>query len=320
MPLVSTAFARMAMLATGILLVLAVVGRMISYGAAADPVEPIAAAPVPPEAHHLLVDAAWLDARLGTADAPVVIDVSDRKQYDLERIPGAVHLWWQDTMNINGTGYGEAIGLGSPHPTVPDIPASQDDTIVVYDNMQSKYASRLVWHMRASGFANAVVLDGGLAAWKGAGHAVSTEPATGEAPAATPVDHWEADTEAGVDDLQAWLDDPALAIVDSRSAAERQDTVNDTIRLGQIPGSIHVPPSTVMRENGTFKTPEELRTQFEGLGLTMDQTVVVYGRFGVESGQVWLALRLAGFEDVRMLDDGWIAWGYDEARPIEPLP
>jgi thiosulfate/3-mercaptopyruvate sulfurtransferase len=309
----------MAALATGILLIVAVIGRMISYGAALDPVEPVDAAPVPAEAHHVLVDAAWLSARMDGSDAPVIIDVSERKRYDMEHIPGAIHLSWQDTMNINGAGYGEAIGLGSPHPSVPEIPAAQDDLIVVYDNDRSLYASRIAWHLRASGYSRAVVLDGGLAAWKGAGHAVTSEIPDAPTLAATPADHWEPDAEVTVDQVQTWLDDPNLAIVDSRTPEQRQDTVNDTVRLGTIPGSIHVPATSVLQPTGTFKSPEQLVAQFTNLGLSPEQTVVVYGRFGVESGQVWLALTLAGFEDVRVLDDGWIAWGHDEARPIEPV-
>ena len=312
-------YTRMIAITIGILLVFGVVGSMVRYGAQAEPIEPVQVTPVASEGQDLLVDVAWLQEQMQGDSPPVILDVSDPGQYDLEHIPGAVHFWWQDTMNLNGAGYGEAVGLGNNAWWIPDIGATQDQVIVVYDNDASKYASRVVWQLRTSGFDHAKVLDGGLAAWKGAGYEVSSDPAElAEVP--EPEDIWHADNEVPVDQVQEWMDDPNLVIIDTRTAEEQQDTINDTVRLGQIPGSVWIPPSMVMRVDGTFKPVEELLPIFEQRDVLPEHTVVIYGRFGVETGQLWLALRLAGYEDVRVLDDGWIAWAHHEqSRPIEPI-
>ncbi len=312
-------YARMIAVAILFLGVFGLASLLLQRTNADNEVEPVQATPVADASTDLLVDVDWLAQRLDDGTAPpVIIDVGEADQYAREHIPGAVHLWWQDTMNLNGAGYGEAFGLASNASYRPEIGESQDQTIVVYDNSGSKWASRLVWQLRTSGYANAVVLDGGLAAWKGAGNPTTSSPATPSA-VASPVDTWVQDNEITTDQLAAWLDDPNVVVIDTRSDDQKRDTVNDTIRTGQIPGALSLLASAVIRDDGTFASPSELQEILAPLGLERENTVVVYGRFGVETGQVWLALRLAGYEDVRVYDDGWIGWGYDEGLPIEPI-
>lgn len=308
---------RMVGVALVFLVVFAAAGIALQLDNRADAITPVAPHTVDSSGQDVLVDAGWLSERLESESPPVVLDVSDSRQYAREHIPGAVHLWWQDTMNLNGAGYGEAFSLSAPSPYRPDIGATQDDTVVVYDNMSSKYASRVVWQLRTSGYANAKVLDGGLAAWKGAGHQVSDKP---NEPAVTPapMETWLADNEITTDELAARYNDQGLVLLDTRNDEQRRDTVNDTIRAGQIPGSRSLPASSVMRDDGAFRSSQELIDLFSQAGVSPDKTIVVYGRFGVETGQVWLALRLAGYDNVRVYDDGWVAWGYDQALPIEP--
>lgn len=312
-------YARMIVIAIVFLGVFGVVSVLIQRTNATEVIGSIQATPVASSRTDLLVDAEWLAERLGSDGVhPVIIDVGEADHYAVEHIPGAIHLWWHDTMNLNGAGYGEAFGLGSDAPYRPEIGAAQDETVVVYDNSGSKHASRLVWQLRTSGYSNAVVLDGGIAAWNGAGHPTSSIPAT-PANVASPTDIWIAENEITTGQLADWIDDPNLVVVDSRSDAEKRDTVNDTIRIGQIPGSLSLPASAVIRDDGTFASPSELPQILAPLSLKQENTIVVYDRFGTETGQVWLALRLAGYQDVRVYDDGWIAWGYDEGLPIEPI-
>lgn len=310
---------RMTGIALILLLILGSIGIALQRTGRAEAVAPIEPSAISTTDQDVLVDTAWLTDRLSRdEDAPTVIDVSDQKQYALEHIPGAIHLWWQDTMNLNGAGYGEAFSLSAPLPYSPDLGASQDDTIVVYDNMSSKYASRVVWQLRTSGYQHAVVLDGGLAAWKGAGNDVSGTPVDPKS-VDDPEEIWLANNEITTPDLANRLDAPNLVLIDTRNNTQKADTINDTIRLGQIPGSIALPAESVMREGGTFLSLDKLRKVFSSRDVVVDDEIVVYGRFGAETGQVWLALQLAGYHNVKIYDDGWLAWGFDTSLPVEPV-
>lgn len=280
------------------------------------PVAGIAATPFVTGDPDLLVDTAWLADNLDTID--LVIDLSDRDVYDLGHIPGAVHVWYEDTMPINAANYGEGGSLTDPASGSLTLEYPPDSRIVVYDTNDSERAARFLWLLRTSGFENSWVLDGGLAAWRGADNPVSAEPAE-LASVQEPAPAWAGENEIGTDELAARLDHPALTIIDIRTPEQQRDTINETIRTGQIPGSWHIPSTEVMREDGTFRSPDELQALFAPLGIGPGSEVVVYGRFGTETGQMWLALRLAGVENVRVYDDGWINWGWNVDLPIEPL-
>ena len=134
-----------------------------------------------------------------------------------------------------------------------------------------------------------------------------------------PQEVWIAGNEITTSELSDELDAPNLVIIDTRSDSQKRDTVNDTIRTGQIPGAISLSADSVTREDGTFKSADELTTQFASLGLSTDEDIIVYARFGNQSGQVWLALRVAGYEHVRVYDDAWFAWASDTNLPTEPV-
>jgi thiosulfate/3-mercaptopyruvate sulfurtransferase len=281
-----------------------------------EPVEGIAVTSAIADSPDLLVDPAWLSANADSID--LIIDLSDRDRYELEHIPGAVHIWYKDAIPISAANYGEGGSLSDPASGSLTLDYPAESHIVVYDNNESERASRFLWLLRTSGFESSWVLDGGLAGWKGAGLPVSTESASlehGQDSVAT----WHAENEIVTDELLQRLEEPGLVVIDSRTPGQQKDTVNETIRTGKIPGSWSIPTTDVMRSDGTFRSQDELQELFAPLGIDASSEVVVYGRFGTETGQMWLALRLAGFDNVRVYDDGWIGWGWNTALPIEPL-
>ncbi len=105
----------------------------------------------------LLVDPAWLQQELAALDARVrILDSSPLRTYQDAHIPGAVHAWWQDTMDQNKEVYGSVIRPGGEQPdgTFDQSPRTQilkdlgidDQTFVVaYDNDKGRWAAHLVW-------------------------------------------------------------------------------------------------------------------------------------------------------------------------------
>lgn len=307
-----------AMIAIGLLFVLGfgAVAVFIDRETEPGPVAPVAATPFLEGEPDLLVDAPWLAGNLGTID--LVIDLSDEEVYAQGHIPGAVHVWWEDAIPWHAANYGEGGKLGDPAEDSLTLAYPLDTRIVVYDNNASERAAWFLWLLRTNGFGNSWLLDGGYGAWIGAGNPSSNDPASLET-VADPTPTWIAANEIETGELAGRLDDPALTIIDARTPEQQMDTVNETIRVGQIPGSWSVPAPSVMRDDGTFRSPGELRRIFAPLGLDPDSEIAIYGRFGTETGRLWLALHLAGYHNLRVLDDGWVHWGWDTSLPIEPL-
>lgn len=322
----------LASLLSGLLLVALALGVGWLFQAASVPlpVEPITPASdtsfpangSPP----LLVDAAGL-ADLAAADTELVIlDLSDPRRYDAEHVPGAVHGWWQDTMSPFADVYGRRIQQSGGPLGVDALFESwgigPDSTVVAYDDDANRYAARVVWLLRAFGHPRATVLDGGLAAWKGAGQRVSDEPAT--ATTTSPLDAQpREELTISTTELQERYADPALTIIDVRSPSEAADDLNGTIRVGMIPGAIRLPWNDTVRDaSGALRPPSELTARLQAAGISTDpnREIVLYGRFGVETGQTWLVLSLLGYGNIRIYDEGWASWAAIERLPIDPLP
>ena len=73
-----------------------------------------------------------------------------------------------------------------------------------------------------------------------------------------------------------------------------------------------------MRDDGTFKSPDELRELYGAKGVTPDKEVVGYCRIGERSAHTWFVLReLLGYHNVRNYDGSWTEWGNLVDVPIE---
>lgn len=276
----------------------------------------------------LLVDASWLQAQQGSENARLVIlDASDLITYRAGHIPGAVHAWWQDTMNPNELFYGGVLKPeeNDPDPQllrryfIEDLGVTPESQVVIYDNAQNRWAARLVWTLRFLGYPNAAVLDGGLAAWRGIGGELQSgenEAAAVSQPSISPQKGYYVYT----DELLQMLNEPELVLLDVRTEAERTDDIDQTIEPGSIPNSIVVPwTATLADSSGRLLPPEQLRALFEQAGVTPDRTVVIYARFGVETAHTWLALKLLGYPTVLIYDGGWVDWAKIQLTPKQSL-
>ena len=90
-------------------------------------------------------------------------------------------------------------------------------------------------------------------------------------------------------------------------------------RGGHIPGAFSVPWSKALKDDGTFRSAEELRDLYTEKGvLAGDRPVIAYCRIGERSAQTWFVLReLLGNDDVKNYDGSWTEWGNLVGAPIE---
>src|SRR4029077_11302908 len=110
---------------------------------------------------------------------------------------------------------------------------------------------------------------------------------------------------------------PGTSMVDVRSPAEFSGEViappgmtETAQRAGHIPGAVSAPWAQTVREDGTFKSAEELRAHYEGKGVTADQDVIAYCRIGERSSHTWFVLHeLLGYDRVRNYDGSWAEGG-----------
>ena len=89
-------------------------------------------------------------------------------------------------------------------------------------------------------------------------------------------------------------------------------------RAGHIPGAASVPWAQAVKEDGTFKTADELRELYTGKGVIDGHPIIAYCRIGERSAHTWFVLHeLLGEDDVKNYDGSWTEWGNMVAVPIE---
>lgn len=188
----------------------------------------------------------------------------------------------------------------------------RSDRIVVYDDANgSNAAARAWWMLRSSGYANSVVMDGGLSAAQAAGWIVECGegPAdvSGRGDAAVRPWQWPMASARTVDrvrHLATWR------VVDVRSPERwRGETETRDPVAGRIPGSLNIPWTLNLRTDGTFRSSEELRAFYrEQLGDVEPHRVIVHCGSGVTACHTLLALEVAEMHGAALYVGSWSEW------------
>ncbi|XKK40539.1 sulfurtransferase [Nocardiopsis sp. ARC36] len=250
-------------------------------------------------------------------EGPYTVE-SGRPGFEAEHIPGA--LFADLTTDFADT--------GAPAPwTVPPsekfavsagaLGIGPGRTVVVYDRSTGFWATRLWWQLRLEGFDGAVVLDGGLRAWKAAGLPVTDEPTPTPVPMAFQAER-RPELLRSTEEVAAALDDRRTVLVNVLDPETYRGDKHTYARDGHIPGSVNLPVGEVLDpETGRLRPVEELRALFDGAGL-LDPgvTPVTYCGGGIAATGVAHALALVGREDVAVYDGSMTAWAADPSLPL----
>jgi thiosulfate/3-mercaptopyruvate sulfurtransferase len=88
---------------------------------------------------------------------------------------------------------------------------------------------------------------------------------------------------------------------------------------GHIPGSANITWAKAARDDGTFKSADELIELYKNEGITSDlPEVIAYCRIGERSSHSWFVLReLLGFENVKNYDGSGTEYGSLVGVPVE---
>jgi thiosulfate/3-mercaptopyruvate sulfurtransferase len=264
-----------------------------------------------------LVSAEWLRDHLGDSDLRVIdfrwylVGRNGRDEYLRGHIPGAVFVALDD---VTGEGSGR-----HPLPTPGQFEAAMRAAgvnnrtrVVVYDDAGGSVAARLWFLLRWFGHEGQAVLDGGLKAW---GEPVETEVivAPGDFSARMP-------DRSRILDFEDVRGLNGVPLLDTRAGERyRGETEPVDPKAGHIPGARSAPWAGNLREDGRFKSRQELQERFRELGVEAGQGVVAYCGSGVNACHNLLALELAGIDDARLYAGSWSDWSHRDA-PVATGP
>jgi thiosulfate/3-mercaptopyruvate sulfurtransferase len=271
----------------------------------------------------VLVETDWVAEHLKDPNLRIVESDEDVLLYEVGHIPGAVKIDWHvDLQNpvvrdyINKRGF-EAL--------MSSRGISNDSTVLFYGDKSNWWATYALWVFKLFGHEKCLVMNGGRQKWIAENRPLSKE--TPENPRTNYVAKERDDKQ-----IRAFRDQvmrhvsAGNPLVDVRSPQEFSGELlhmpgypqEGALRGGHIPGARNIPWSKAVREDGTFKSPEELKELYEPLGITSDKDVIAYCRIGERSSHTWFVLQyLLGYSKVRNYDGSWTEWGNLVGAPIE---
>jgi thiosulfate/3-mercaptopyruvate sulfurtransferase len=286
-------------------------------------------------ANDVLVSADWVEAHLDEfqSDDPAyrLVEVNSPEspeedfpsRYDDGHIPGAVGFQWDE--DLSDETERDILEKADFESTVGAAGINEDTTVVFYGNgwIPNWFALFAYWEFKYYGHENARVLDGGKDYWVNHDYPLSTEPADYSPEEYTARGPFEG-IRAYKNDVEQAIES-GVPLVDVRSPAEfsgeiiAPEGMSETAqRGGHIPGAQNVPTASVLEDDGTFKSADELLDLYASKGVTENQAVVTYCRVGERSSIAWFVLtELLGFEDVENYDGSWTEWGNLIRAPIE---
>ena len=273
-----------------------------------------------------LVSTEWLAANLGQPDL-VAVDSSlfmpssgrdARAEFLAAHIPGARFLDVEELSDKSNP---------APHmlPSAEDfgqameaLGVNRDDRIIVYDNSPIRTAARGWFMLRHFGAERVAILNGGLQKWSAEGR-----PTESGEPASRPA-RFEAAERAGEvvsqDDIRAGLD---AALIDARGKARFEGSEPDPrpgVSAGHIPGARNLPFAALYRDDGTFRSRDEIAQTFAVAGADPHAPFVATCGSGVTANSLIFAAHLLGNRAMRLYDGSWSEWGADPSTPKEKGP
>jgi thiosulfate/3-mercaptopyruvate sulfurtransferase len=273
---------------------------------------------------EVLVETDWVAAHLEDPHVRVVESDEDILLYDQGHIPGAVMIDWVGDLNDRvRRDYLDRAGFEK---LCAEKGISNDTTVVFYGDKNNWWATYAFWVFQLFGHTNARVMNGGRKKWIDEGRPMNKEtPRYSRATYRAP-ERADYKIRAFRDQvLQHVLGQKPL--VDVRSVPEYSGELlhmeaypnEGALRGGHIPGAKNVPWGKAVKDDGTFKTPAELRQLYEQENnLSSDQDIIAYCRIGERSSHTWFVLTyLLGYPNVRNYDGSWTEWGNLVGVPIE---
>jgi thiosulfate/3-mercaptopyruvate sulfurtransferase len=257
----------------------------------------------------------------------VVIDTRDADAYAAGHIEGAVNLREVFTFLATSTPEGLQQLKDSFAASLGAAGLSGKETAVFYeDAMNSGYGQscRGYYLLTWLGYPDVKVLNGGFSTWKAAGLPVSTTPAV-PVPATFPAGLTMADVMLTTEDVAAALHTDTV-LLDVRDVDEWIGDSSSPYgrdfapRKGRLPGARWVEWYRFMKpspQGPVFKSPDEVKAECASVGVSPEDTVYLYCFKGARASNTFLALKQAGFADVRMYFGSWNEWSRIDSLPIE---
>jgi thiosulfate/3-mercaptopyruvate sulfurtransferase len=273
---------------------------------------------------EVLVDTNWVFQHLKDENVRIAeVDYDPISNFVQGHIPGSVLFDWK--RDINDPVRRDLLSQSQALELLQKNGISDSTTLILYGDFNNWFAAFAFWVFKYYGLRDVRIMNGGRKKWIEEDKPLTkdvTDYPRGTARVGIP----DEGVRAYLDDVKSVLGNRNYALVDVRGPKEFSGEIlappeyptEHAQRGGHIPGAVNIPWGQALKEDGTFKSPEELQSLYGGKGITPDKKVISYCRIGERSSHTWFVLKyLLGYPEVKNYDGSWTEWGNMIRNPIE---
>ncbi len=220
-----------------------------------------------------------------------VVDVRKADDYQKGHIPTAVSLPLARVLENDAPEKMVAI--------MDELGISDSMPVVIYDDTFGALAARVAWTFQYVGHTNTALLEMTFRQWKELGLEIETQAHT--YPKAEHSLNINKNIYADASYVESAKSQRGKLLVDSR---ERLNFLTE-----HIPGAKNIPYTMVGSNGSILRKAEDLKRFIENRGITSDSEIITYcGSVGTLSGLTYYALKLAGFQNVKLYPKSFKEW------------
>ncbi len=274
------------------------------------------------ETANVLVSTEWVSQHMSDPSVRIAeVDV-DTAAYDQGHVPGAVG--WNWTTQLCDTLVRDVVPKNTLEELLGTSGIDNGTTIVLYGDNNNWFAAWAFWQLKLYGHQDVRIMDGGRKKWLAEGRELAADAPT---PAKKTYKAKDPDNSlrAFLNEVQDAVKGNKASLVDVRSPAEFTGEIlappglpETCQRGGHIPGATSMPWGKLANDDGTFKSPAEIKALYDAVGVTGEKPIITYCRIGERSSHSWFAMKyLLGYQNVKNYDGSWTEWGNLVGAPVE---
>lgn len=246
-------------------------------------------------------------------DNVILMDARGEEAAKKGTIEGAITTTWQNLSNIEGAEKGDYDWGLILEPQVlskklGELGLSQDKEIILFAEGPNGWGedARILWTLKAAGYENLKMVDGGLQALEAVGLNKSKDIKKLD-PVEVEIDTLDYERVINTKELETSFDD--YIILDVREDKEFNGGVYyGEAKGGHLPGAVQVKFVDLFDSDGYLKSNEEITSMFEDANIKKTDKVVAYCTSGIRSAYTQLIMEMLDYQVVKNYDGSYNTW------------
>lgn len=265
-----------------------------------------------------LVSTEWLQNNLSQEDLRIIDVRGSIQDYWRSHIPGAVYLS-PEALRLADNGVpGKLMPREALLIMLSRMGVNPSGPLVVYAEDNNFRATYLLWALDCLGHPSAAMLEGGFDRWQREDRPVTQDYPQLSPSLYRPPSGMCQQIRADLDEVRKAVDEGTAVILDVRPLPLYTGEKGFWKRKGHIKGAIHHFWGDDLNEDGSWKSPEDLKQAYEGLGATPQKTIIISCGQGLMSSHTYFTLKyILGYPNVKNYDGSFNEWSNVDELPVE---